>query len=747
MKILKRFIISIVLLVVVLFIVLAVIISTLDLNEYKEQIQKLVKEQTGRDLAINGDLDASFFPWIGISIGELELSNAKGFGEQPFARIGAANVKVEVLPLLNKEINVNSVELEGLALDLQTQANGVTNWDDLINPDTPEEQPSKQAVEETGSLPITALAVGGISISNANISWLDNQGGTDAKLEKFNLKTGEIALNKPFPFEVGFEILSSGLAVQARIELEGNITADLENQKFTLTEFIMNTKAEGEGVPIQNAALGLGGDIIADLGNQKLNIERLFFEALGIELEGNVVITSLSTDPQIMAALASKQAFSLRELFKKLEIEEPVTADDSVMNAVSLNMSLEANTKQAILNDLTIKLDDTTFKGKASVLDLAGDLPPVRFNFNVDAIDVDRYLPPPALPSEQEQTGTVEQSEVSPAPEDIPIELPLALIRKLDIVGEFSINDIKVSNLTANNIMVPITAKDGVIVLDGIGAKMYEGNFSSTVSLDAKSDIPSYATAMSLAGVQAEPLLKDLLQDDAPLSGKGDFNLDISTMGSSVNGLKAALNGGYGLSFMDGAINGINIGYQLRKAQAAIKGQKLDENEQFKKTDFSTLKMTGKFTNGVMFSDDLDMRAPGLRLEGTGTVDLNKEFVDYKLKTLLGGSAEGQGGRDKSELTGLKITVPIRGHFNELSTDFTKVILQGMKEDFKNNLKAEQVKVKLKLKAKEAEAKAELKKKAEAAKAKFDEKEKQELKKLEEKATNKLKDNLKGLFN
>ncbi len=754
MKILKRLIIGIVLLVVLLVVVAVVFVSTLDLNTYKDRIQKLVKDQTGRELAINGDLSASFYPWIGVSMADLELSNAEGFGDRPFAKIGAANVKIEVLPLLKKEVNVDSVELEGLALDLQTRADGVTNWDDLAKPAPSGEVATSTQVQtesntEDGAPPITALAVGGISISNANISWLDAQGGTDAKLNNFNLSTDAIELGKAFPFEIGFDVLSKSFAVTARLDMEGNITADLDNQKYTLTEFKMTSSAEGEGVPIKNAALTLGGDVIADLGNQKLNIEKLFFESLGIELQGNVNINSLDKDPQVKAMLASKQAFSLRELFKKLEIAEPVTADASVMNAVSLSMSVEANSKQATLNDLTIKLDDTTFKGKASVPDLAGDLPPVRFSFNVDAIDLDRYFPPPAEPIDQAQTTAEEKSETTPtpAPEDITIELPLELMRKLDIIGEFSLDGIKVSNLSAKNIVVPLTAKDGLIAMDGVLAEMYEGKFSSKVVLNAKTDTPSYGVALDLGGVQADPLLKDLLQDDAPLSGGGNFNLDIKTAGDSVKGLKAGLNGGYGLSFVDGAINGINIGYQIRKAQAAIKGQKLDEKEGFKKTDFSTLKMTGKFTDGVLFSDDLDMRAPALRLEGKGTVDLNQEYVDYKLKSLVGGSSEGQGGRDKSELTGVRLSVPIRGHFDELSADFTSVILQAMKDDLKNRFNDAKAQAKAKLKAEQEKAKAELEKSTDAAKAELKEKEKAELKKLEKKAKDKLKDKLKGLFN
>jgi AsmA protein len=84
---------------------LAILAVTLTLvfdpNEYKGEIIKAVKDKTGRELRIEGKLGWSFFPWIGIETGKLELGNAPGFGPEPFARIDAAGAKVELLPLLH----------------------------------------------------------------------------------------------------------------------------------------------------------------------------------------------------------------------------------------------------------------------------------------------------------------------------------------------------------------------------------------------------------------------------------------------------------------------------------------------------------------------------------------------------------------------------------------------------------------------------------------------------------------------
>ena len=73
-----------------MLIVAAAIIIPLvvDPNDYKDEIVSKVKETTGRDLKIQGDIGLSVFPWLGLELGALELSNAKGFGDAPFADVG-----------------------------------------------------------------------------------------------------------------------------------------------------------------------------------------------------------------------------------------------------------------------------------------------------------------------------------------------------------------------------------------------------------------------------------------------------------------------------------------------------------------------------------------------------------------------------------------------------------------------------------------------------------------------------------
>jgi len=103
MKLLKWLLVSVLVLVLLLGAGAAALVYLVDWNDFRDTIQNQTKKHTGRDLIIAGDLSPSVFPWLGVSIGDISLANAEGFGDAPFAKMGSADVKVELMPLLKKD--------------------------------------------------------------------------------------------------------------------------------------------------------------------------------------------------------------------------------------------------------------------------------------------------------------------------------------------------------------------------------------------------------------------------------------------------------------------------------------------------------------------------------------------------------------------------------------------------------------------------------------------------------------------
>ena len=119
--------------IVALAIVAAISFALLfDPNDYRDNISAGVKEATGRDLVIEGELQLELFPWLAVQIGKSSLGNAEGFGDDPFASFDSARLSVRLMPLLlRREIVVGAAEIEALNLNLAVNRRGVSNWQDL----------------------------------------------------------------------------------------------------------------------------------------------------------------------------------------------------------------------------------------------------------------------------------------------------------------------------------------------------------------------------------------------------------------------------------------------------------------------------------------------------------------------------------------------------------------------------------------------------------------------------------------
>jgi len=144
-------------LIVVAVIVLPLIV---DPNDYKDEMAAAVREKTGRTLEIEGDISLSVFPWLGLDIGPTRLSNAEGFADPDMASMDAVQVRIKLVPLLSKQLEVDTVKLSGLKLNLAKDKSGRTNWADLQGEQAETKKSSERSAdgdEETGGAALDSL--------------------------------------------------------------------------------------------------------------------------------------------------------------------------------------------------------------------------------------------------------------------------------------------------------------------------------------------------------------------------------------------------------------------------------------------------------------------------------------------------------------------------------------------------------------------------------------------------------------
>ncbi|PHS72776.1 MAG: AsmA family protein [Cycloclasticus sp.] len=281
-----------------LLIVVAAIVApmVIDPNDYREEIQTVVKEKTGRDLSINGDLSLSVFPWIGIGINDVSLSNAAGFKAQYFAEIKEANVKVKLLPLLSQQVEVSTIVLKGMSLNLAKNKVGVSNWDDMVKPsDKPSESSTASDDGQASGVGIGAIAVGGLQIVDANIIWDDASKGERYSLADLDLTTDALSLGSAMGVDLAFTVDSSKPKATIRFKLNGDLVINSALNKFDFQNMTMAIDAAGDPVPNGAMKVDIATHLVADLagaGSIALNPISIKFD--DSTLSGNAAVNNLS---------------------------------------------------------------------------------------------------------------------------------------------------------------------------------------------------------------------------------------------------------------------------------------------------------------------------------------------------------------------------------------------------------------------------------------------------------------------
>jgi len=680
-KILKFTLVSALSLVMLIAVIISGIFLFVDPNEYKAEITNAVHEATGRQLTITGDIELSIYPWLGLSLGAAQLSNAKGFGDTPFASVENIDIKVKLLPLFQQHVEMQKIRLHGLRASLAKNKEGVSNWDDLAAPTATDKKPVTKT-PKTSTTPETtepaqaigalgALAIDGLELENARLEWNDQQANQHIVISKLTLRTGPLALPAPIDLSLSLDVKMNNPEMDGHVDFSGQIAFNLETQLYHANNLDLTVKATGAGLPISPFDARLLANIKADLKQQHIDISTLKLNTLGTSITGQVKITGLDESPDASGSISIAN-FSPRNLTKTLDISLPDTSDATVLNNVKLDLDFSGDMNGVKLNKLSVVLDDTQLTGTASVKNFAA--PAIRFDINIDDIDLDRYLPP---------ATEVPSASTPPSPgaaTAAATQLPLEPLRALNLEGNFRLDKLKITGARSSDISLRVHAKEGLITLNPIKANLYKGHYKGNITLDVRKDTPKFSFNEALNGVNVGPLLKDTLGKEL-VSGTANASAQLTATGAELDVIKKTLNGKAKFSFKDGAVKGVNIGQMIREANARL-NKKPAPPKTTNETDFAEMSGSVTVTNGIVRNNDLVMKSPLLRIHGKGSVDLPREKIKYLVNTSIVKSNKGQSGKELANLKSLTIPIKVTGTFDKpkYSLDLGPVIQAKAKE-------------------------------------------------------------------
>lgn len=214
-----------------------------DLNDFKAEITNKVEQQTGRELQIAGDIGWTLYPSLGLSLTDVKLSNPKGFAPEQMLEVSELTAAVALMPLFNKDLQIQQLHLEGVTANLVTRKDGSSSMDGLTADKT-------ASTAETGPATSQQLQLQDLSISNLQLNLL-SEGSPAQRLSLKSLKLSDFKANEWAPLDFELVVLSG----QTQLDVKGSAQLQLSenNQLVQLKDFVVET--DFTGVPVKQLSL------------------------------------------------------------------------------------------------------------------------------------------------------------------------------------------------------------------------------------------------------------------------------------------------------------------------------------------------------------------------------------------------------------------------------------------------------------------------------------------------------------
>ncbi len=338
-------------LVVLAVLGMLVVVWFVDPNSFKSNIESAVRDATGRQLTLVGDIELGFFPWLALRAGEGRFSNPPGFGTEPMVSWKSAQLGARLFPLLRGELVAGQVILRGADVRLVRRADGSANWEGMGS-----SEPAPAGDEKP-----MEIRIHGIRIEDSRLSFVDEAASRRVAIADFDLTTDEIAPGEPL----------------TDIEVSGVLHV---------------TGFAPEGVPFRVQV----PELIAPKDFSAIQVDSYELAFGGLQVEGGARGT-LGEHPRFEGAIESNR-FDPRALLGSLGIQAPRTTDPKALGGLQLTGNWKFDDGAVALEPFTLLLDDTTFTGSFRMG--ADETTPGEFTLRGDRLDIARYIPPPDPASE-----------------------------------------------------------------------------------------------------------------------------------------------------------------------------------------------------------------------------------------------------------------------------------------------------------------------------------------------------------
>jgi len=600
-------------LVVLIVIAVAGFIYTFDANNYKEEITELAESVTGRPISIAGDMDISLYPWIGIKISEVTIDNTPEFNNKTFATIGQFDVRINIIPLLQKRLDIDKLVLHRLAANFEINAAGENNWSDVTGFSETDEMKS-----EFG---LAGLSVGGIDLADSSLSWVDVNTGKQFKISKMNLSTQAFNQGQALPVELKALVESNQPEWMAAIHAKAQLEFSDDAAVFNANGLKVSAKALLPGTEMGKATIAMVADSTINLQTQTARLSKARLGAFGLVAGGAFDVENIFSVPVIQGPIKVK-TFEMATLAKHLKFDMPQMTNLQSLKKISLTASFKTDFDTVQLDNIAANIDASKVKGFVHIA--AKSQPEVRYELKADKINLDDYR----------IAGNEADKHKVP--------LPLGFIRAADLEGMLDFETAMLGEIELKQLHIASSIGNGILKVNPITMLVSDAEVKAAMQLDAR-EIPAVILTAEVRQVDANdsinPLLSNIMGDEAPtLKGLVNADANLNATGSSVTELKTSAKGTVKLAMdkatvtgidFDHASHGVVVDYAERnnfKVSRTFNTEYVPDSA----TEFNSLSASFKLSKGRLVNNDLLMVSDQVNVTGSGSIDFINTKLDYR---------------------------------------------------------------------------------------------------------------------
>ncbi|MGC2857058.1 AsmA family protein [Novispirillum sp. DQ9] len=549
----------------------AAVIASIDVNQYKGLIVAKVKEATGRDLQLTGDLEMVLGLTPSVRVNGARFGNAPWASDPNMVAVETFEAQVALLPALTGDLQVKRLLLDGVAIFLETDAKGRANW-------TFGKAGASDTPAPAGGEPMALPSLEEVSIRNARLVVKDDGNViTTLALENLDLS----AEGREAPLTVALKGAYDGLPFDAR-----GVLGPL-------------SRLTAGGAPYPVALTGtVGGVAVAADGK------------LAEPLAGRGADLAVTLEATTLAGL------------------EPLTGPLPALPPLALKGVLKGGGADWALSDMTLKAGRSTVAGTLS-LALAKAKPVVRANLQAALVDLGELLPKGGDAAQGQAPAAKGDRVFSSDP------LPLDGLDAANVTFDLEVARLVLPDgIALEGLGAKGHLRDGRLAVDPAQARLGGGIVKGTLIADASSG-KGLAVSADISGdkVVLGTLFADMARSDLLTGAPTNLALDVKAAGASLAGLMGSLDGTVRLSVGEGRINQALIDWAGADVinQLAETLNPLAEKREY--ADMICAAVNLRARDGVIEYDRaIALETTRMSVVSSGAIDLGAEKLDVAVR-------------------------------------------------------------------------------------------------------------------